>query len=147
MPHLPATGSKQIIPSTSCRLRQQRQSGVWHLTELRDMLSAERKFKHAPGALADMLSNLVKNWEKEASYKLDSRDWRTIDHRCYQCALLFERWLCFRSLQQMAWHQVPIKNIPTAFASGASDNGGLEFTRHQPDQPWREWTLCMQAHA
>lgn len=26
-----------------------------------------------------MVSNLVKNWEKEASYKLKTSEWRTID--------------------------------------------------------------------
>ena len=50
--------------------------------------AAERLHKHAPGALADMVSNLVKNWEKEASYKTQPEDWRTIDHRCYQCVTL-----------------------------------------------------------
>ena len=85
----------------SCRLHQQQQqtdslhpsSTQTHLNPPQTLLQmsplpAERQHRHAPGALADMISNLVKNWEKEASYKIDARDWRTIDHRCYQCVLL-----------------------------------------------------------
>ena len=34
-------------------------------------------------SLEDMVSNLVKNWEKEASYKLEAEDWRTINPSIY----------------------------------------------------------------
>lgn len=31
--------------------------------------------------------NLVKNWEIEASFKMDLKDWRTIDHENYSFAI------------------------------------------------------------
>ncbi|KAK9846603.1 hypothetical protein WJX81_007517 [Elliptochloris bilobata] len=41
--------------------------------------SLERTKSWEAGSLPDMVSNLVKNWEKEASYKLKPSEWRTID--------------------------------------------------------------------
>ncbi len=41
--------------------------------------SAGRITVHAPGSLEDIVSNLVKNWEKEVSYKTHEEDFRTID--------------------------------------------------------------------
>lgn len=35
------------------------------------------------GSLEDIVSNLVKNWEIEASYKTDYNDWRTVDKEHY----------------------------------------------------------------
>lgn len=35
------------------------------------------------GSLEDIVSNLVKNWEIEASFKTDYNDWRTIDRKNY----------------------------------------------------------------
>lgn len=35
------------------------------------------------GSLPDLVSNLVKNWEVEASFKPELKDWRTIDHGKY----------------------------------------------------------------
>jgi len=43
------------------------------------MRRAEKTKTWAAGSLEDQVSNLVKNWEKEASYKLRSSEWRTID--------------------------------------------------------------------
>ena len=40
---------------------------------------AEKSKTWEAGSLQDMVSNLVKNWEKEASYKLKTNEWRTID--------------------------------------------------------------------
>ena len=40
---------------------------------------AEKSKTWEAGSLPDMVSNLVKNWEKEASYKLKTSEWRTID--------------------------------------------------------------------
>ncbi|DBB08879.1 hypothetical protein WJX82_007642 [Trebouxia sp. C0006] len=39
---------------------------------------------HAPGSLEEIVSNLVKNWEKEVSYKTHEEDFRTIDSENYQ---------------------------------------------------------------
>jgi len=35
---------------------------------------------HEAGSLPELVQNLVKNWEIEASFKMDNKDWRTIDH-------------------------------------------------------------------
>lgn len=42
---------------------------------------------HAPGSLEEMVENLVKNWEVEASFKPRLSDWRTIDHERYSFAM------------------------------------------------------------
>ena len=36
-----------------------------------------------PGSLEFLIQNLVKNWEKEASYKTDPKEWRTISQEKY----------------------------------------------------------------
>ncbi|KFZ20153.1 hypothetical protein V502_03320 [Pseudogymnoascus sp. VKM F-4520 (FW-2644)] len=38
---------------------------------------------HEAGSLPNLVENLVKNWEIEASYKTDIKEWRTIDHENY----------------------------------------------------------------
>ncbi|BFZ60549.1 hypothetical protein YB2330_001586 [Saitoella coloradoensis] len=38
---------------------------------------------HEAGSLQWLVQNLVKNWEKEASYKTVASEWRTIDHEKY----------------------------------------------------------------
>ncbi|PNS14587.1 hypothetical protein CAC42_2644 [Sphaceloma murrayae] len=42
---------------------------------------------HTAGSLPQLVENLVKNWEVEASFKLDLKDWRTIDHEKYTFAI------------------------------------------------------------
>ncbi|CAI2186425.1 12712_t:CDS:2 [Funneliformis geosporum] len=44
----------------------------------------ERTKIHESGSLEDLVTNLVKNWEKEASHKPKATDWRTIDHKVYR---------------------------------------------------------------
>jgi len=46
---------------------------------MRRVRRAEKTKTWAAGSLEDQVSNLVKNWKKEASYKLRSSEWRTID--------------------------------------------------------------------
>jgi len=44
----------------------------------------ETKMKnHEAASLPNLVENLVKNWEVEASFKPDIKDWRTIDHPNY----------------------------------------------------------------
>src|SRR5436190_19454146 len=38
-----------------------------------------KRTNHEPGSLPFLVQNLVKNWEKEASYKTIASEWRTID--------------------------------------------------------------------
>ena len=42
---------------------------------------------HTAGSLPDLVQNLVKNWEVEASFKTKLEDWRTIDHANYSFAI------------------------------------------------------------
>lgn len=42
---------------------------------------------HAAGSLPQLVENLVKNWEVEASFKPRLQDWRTIDHENYSFAI------------------------------------------------------------
>lgn len=42
---------------------------------------------HPEGSLEDMVQNLVKNWEIEASFKTRLSDWRTIDLKSYTFAI------------------------------------------------------------
>lgn len=42
---------------------------------------------HEAQSLPDLVQNLVKNWEVEASYKTDLKDWRTIDSTKYKFAV------------------------------------------------------------
>ncbi|KAK9812639.1 hypothetical protein WJX72_001154 [[Myrmecia] bisecta] len=43
----------------------------------------ERQHPHKAGSLEEMVSNLVKNWEKEASHKMKGEQWRTVDVTSY----------------------------------------------------------------
>ena len=42
---------------------------------------------HTAGSLPELVQNLVKNWEVEASFKTSLSDWRTIDHANYSFAI------------------------------------------------------------
>ncbi|GAB7360055.1 hypothetical protein MBLNU230_g7577t1 [Neophaeotheca triangularis] len=46
-----------------------------------------KKMSHAAGSLPQLVENLVKNWEVEASFKPRLEDWRTIDHKNYTFAI------------------------------------------------------------
>jgi len=39
---------------------------------------------HAAGSLEEVVENLVKSWESEASHKVDMSQWNTIDHEVYK---------------------------------------------------------------
>ena len=53
-------------------------------SEFSDFLTVERTHEWPAGSLEDLVSNLVKNWEKEASYKTRLEDWRTINTKTYK---------------------------------------------------------------
>jgi hypothetical protein len=46
-----------------------------------------KKMTHEAGSLLSIVENLVKNWEIEASYKTDYKEWRTVDHDKYTFAV------------------------------------------------------------
>lgn len=49
--------------------------------------STEKRGKHEAKSLETMVENLVKNWEVEASHKLDVNEWRTVDPANYTFAV------------------------------------------------------------
>lgn len=46
-----------------------------------------KKMNHEAGSLPSLVENLVKNWEIEASFKTDFKDWRTVDTSSYTFSL------------------------------------------------------------
>jgi hypothetical protein len=42
---------------------------------------------HEASSLPDLVENLVKNWEIEASFKPNIKDWRTVNHEKYTFAM------------------------------------------------------------
>ncbi|GAM29178.1 hypothetical protein SAMD00019534_123540 [Acytostelium subglobosum LB1] len=53
-------------------------------TKANTLYDEQRTNVHATDSLEHLVENLVKNWEKEASFKIDAADWRTIDHKVYK---------------------------------------------------------------
>ncbi|ORY63080.1 uncharacterized protein BCR38DRAFT_516032 [Pseudomassariella vexata] len=49
----------------------------------RRFFAQTKKCSHEPGRLPDLVQNLVKNWEIEASFKTRLSDWRTVDPGTY----------------------------------------------------------------
>lgn len=41
-----------------------------------------------PGSTEDIVTSLIKNWEKEVSHKLDPGEWRTVDVDTYRCSTM-----------------------------------------------------------
>ncbi|KAF8214914.1 hypothetical protein K438DRAFT_765679 [Mycena galopus ATCC 62051] len=56
-------------------------------TKTRADYERTKKMTHEPGSLISLVENLVKNWEIEASYKTDYKEWRTVDHEKYTFAV------------------------------------------------------------
>ncbi|KAL9109510.1 MAG: hypothetical protein Q9227_005845 [Pyrenula ochraceoflavens] len=52
-------------------------------TNTRKVFEQSKKMNHEAGSLPQLVENLVKNWEIEASFKKDLKDWRTVDHENY----------------------------------------------------------------
>ncbi|CAO3647422.1 unnamed protein product [Cunninghamella echinulata] len=52
--------------------------------KVNEVYEIEKTIAHKEGSLEWLVSNLVKNWEKEMSYKLRADQIRTIDHEKYQ---------------------------------------------------------------
>ncbi|KAH7397913.1 hypothetical protein BKA64DRAFT_52846 [Cadophora sp. MPI-SDFR-AT-0126] len=49
----------------------------------REVYEQTKTQNHTAASLPNLVENLVKNWEVEASFKPDISDWRTIDHANY----------------------------------------------------------------
>ncbi|KAK8011329.1 hypothetical protein PG990_010294 [Apiospora arundinis] len=56
-------------------------------SKTRRVFEQSKQTSHEPGSLPDLVQNLVKNWEIEASFKTNLRDWRTVDPEVYTFAV------------------------------------------------------------
>ncbi|KAH8198880.1 hypothetical protein TruAng_006933 [Truncatella angustata] len=56
-------------------------------TNTRRVFAETKKRHHPSGSLPDLVQNLVKNWEIEASFKTSVSDWRTVDPNTYTFAI------------------------------------------------------------
>lgn len=48
-----------------------------------DFNLTEKRANHEAKSLETLVENLVKNWEIEASHKMDVSEWRTVDPKTY----------------------------------------------------------------
>jgi hypothetical protein len=53
----------------------------------RRVFAETKRMNHEAGSLPDLVENLVKNWEIEASFKPNLEDWRTVNHQKYTFAI------------------------------------------------------------
>ncbi|KAF2116869.1 hypothetical protein BDV96DRAFT_464445, partial [Lophiotrema nucula] len=56
-------------------------------SKTRKMFHETKRMSHEAGSLPDLVQNLVKNWEVEASFKPTLSDWRTVDPENYSFAI------------------------------------------------------------
>lgn len=56
---------------------------MWYEDPNADSMNPARKMNHAAGSLPELVENLVKNWEIEASFKTKLSDWRSVDQENY----------------------------------------------------------------
>ncbi|KAI1376589.1 hypothetical protein F4677DRAFT_419001 [Hypoxylon crocopeplum] len=56
-------------------------------SKTRKFFSETKRGDHKAGSLSELVENLVKNWEIEASFKTRLSDWRTIDHKTFTFAV------------------------------------------------------------
>lgn len=67
---------------------------------------------HTPGSLEDMVENLVKNWEVEASFKTDLADWRTIDRDNYLFAVNGGPWQTGEQMLEVGTYNALLSSNP-----------------------------------
>ncbi|RAR08346.1 pathogen-related protein [Stemphylium lycopersici] len=56
-------------------------------SKTRKVYAETKQMTHEAGSLPELVQNLVKNWEVEASFKPNIDDWRTIDREKYSFAI------------------------------------------------------------
>ncbi|RYP63010.1 hypothetical protein DL771_009465 [Monosporascus sp. 5C6A] len=56
-------------------------------SKTREVWAQTKTQNHKPGSIEEMVENLVKNWEIEASFKEKLSDWRTVDPEKYTFAI------------------------------------------------------------
>ncbi|EAT85033.2 hypothetical protein SNOG_07567 [Parastagonospora nodorum SN15] len=56
-------------------------------SKTRKIFAETKQKSHEAGSLPELVQNLVKNWEVEASFKPNLDDWRTVDHENYSFAI------------------------------------------------------------
>lgn len=58
-----------------------------HILDRANFNSKEKRANHQAKSLETLVENLVKNWEIEASHKMDVSQWRTVDPERYTFAI------------------------------------------------------------
>ncbi|KAF2005244.1 hypothetical protein P154DRAFT_518772 [Amniculicola lignicola CBS 123094] len=56
-------------------------------SKTRKVFAETKQMTHEAGSLPELVQNLVKNWEVEASFKTSLSDWRTVDRPNYSFAI------------------------------------------------------------
>jgi hypothetical protein len=85
-----------------------------------------KKNNHKIGSLEDIVNNLVKNWEKEASHKTEAKDWRTIEKESYKFSTNGGNWLTAEDMVKIGTYKAVIGDCEY-FMSSCLD---LEQSKH-----------------
>lgn len=68
-------------------IEPQRQTTHTQVFSRADFNATEKRANHEAKSLETLVENLVKNWEIEASHKMDVSEWRTVDPAKYTFAI------------------------------------------------------------
>ncbi|KAI8888795.1 hypothetical protein K501DRAFT_320716 [Backusella circina FSU 941] len=77
-------------------------------TKVNAAFEKEKTMTHAEGSLEWLVSNLVKNWEKEMSYKLRADQIRTINHEKYRFSVNGQKWQTIDEMLQVGTYNALI---------------------------------------
>ncbi|RWS00612.1 hypothetical protein B4U79_03803, partial [Dinothrombium tinctorium] len=77
-------------------------------SKVNELYTKGRTFKFEAGSLEDLVSNLVKNWEKEASHKISLGEWRTIDRNKFKMNVNGGKWFTGEELQKLGTYNLLI---------------------------------------
>jgi hypothetical protein len=84
-----ASFSSYFVPPCIPQLTSVSPDSKWRYKKAPDYSATNANFETTkttdwkPDSLELLIQNLVKNWEKEASYKVDPKEWRTISQKSY----------------------------------------------------------------
>ncbi|KAF7562529.1 hypothetical protein G7046_g1610 [Stylonectria norvegica] len=96
-----------------------------------------KEMNHAAGSLHQLVENLVKNWEIEASYKPQSEEWRTVDSTKYRFSVNGGPPLSAADMAKMGTYNALIE--PNKYYSPKHNDFAAShktFKRMMPAFPW-----------
>ncbi|ORY06838.1 hypothetical protein K493DRAFT_273946 [Basidiobolus meristosporus CBS 931.73] len=99
------TNPNAVLNDTDHEWRYKR---VPDYTKVNEAFEAEKTTNHAEGSLEWLVSNLVKNWEKEMSYKLRADQIRTIDPEKYRFSVNGLKWQSIDEMLQIGTYNALI---------------------------------------